>query len=210
MPLPYATPANVKSRLGITSAGKDTLIEGLCREVNQWIETVNHRAIGSHAVTNQLIHGWKAQDAGGYIIEYPHGIRSITTLEVKLTTDGSYSTVPADDYFIEPEAAYRTPGWPGFAIRLTDIPSSTNETPSIQGAFEAIRLTAEVGWDEMPDDLRGIAEVAVSRALHSRQAGYADDVGVDEFGEQSVSRVLTKSEKAIVTQYRWVAIEVID
>jgi hypothetical protein len=211
MPYPYATKDNVKDRLGITSATKDTLITRMCEEINSWIESVTQRAIGSSSVTNQLISGWEHIQSGGYVIDYPPGLRSIATLEIKLTTDGSYATVPATDYFILPEEPYRTPGWPGFYIHLTDIPSATNERPSIQGAFEAVRLTSTgVGWAAMPGDLRGIAEVGVSRALHSRQAGYADDVGSDEFGEVSVSRVLTQSEKAIVRRYRHHPVEIID
>lgn len=211
MPLPYATPARVKSRLGIASSDKDTLLTAMCEEINAYIESVTRRAIGSSSVTNQLIdgHGIHIQD-GGYVIDYPHGIRSVDTLEARLTTDGTYSTIPATDYFLRPEDAYRTPGWPAFSIHLTDLPSAGNSVPFIQPAFGAIRLTGDVGWAEMPADLRGSAEVAVSRAFAARQAGYGDDVGPDELGEITVSRFLSSHDWRIIKRYRWEVVEVID
>ena len=57
MPLSYATPANVKSRLGITSTDKDTLLWRMCEEINTYIETVTKRAIGSSAVSAELLDG---------------------------------------------------------------------------------------------------------------------------------------------------------
>jgi len=209
MPFPYATVDNVKNRLGITGTSEDTLLWRMCAEVNAYIETVTRRSIGSSSVTNQVISSWEHVQGGGCIIDYPPGVRSITSLEVRLTTDGSYSTVPAGDYFILPEAPYRTPGWPGFSIHLTDIPSSTNSTPTISGAFEAIRLNADIGWAAMPDDIRGVAEVAVSRALHAAKAGYGDDVGLDEWGEMTVSRFLSSHDYRTLRRYRWEPVEVI-
>lgn len=211
MPLPYATKERVKTTLGITGTSKDAIIEKYCLSANRYVETLTHRSIGSSSVSGQIIDGFGVhiQD-GGYVIDYPHGIRSISSLEIKLTTDGDYATVPAADYFIGPRDAYRAPDWPGFYIALTNIPSAGNSTPYVLPAYGAIRLSADIGWAEMPDDLRSIAEVAVSRAYQARQAGHADDVGVDEFGESSVSRVLTKSEKSVILQYRWLPVEVID
>ena len=211
MPLPYATPANVKSRLGITTSDHDATLSKMCDEVNTYIESVTRRAIGSSSVTNQLIDGYGIHiQSGGYVIDYPPGIRSITTLEARLTTDGSYSTIPSSDYFIRPEEPFRTPGWPGFAIYLTDIPSSGNSVPSLQGAFDAVRLTGGIGWAQMPADLRGSAEVAVSRAWRAKEAGYQDDSGVDELGEITVSRFLSAHDYRIIRRYRWEVVEIID
>jgi len=208
MPLPYATPANVKSRLGITSTDKDTLLWRMCEEINTYIETVTKRAIGSSAVSAELLDGWDVQGSG-YIIDYPQGLRSISSLEIRLTTTDSYATVPASDYFIGPSVSQRNPGWPGFYIALTDLPASTNSTPFVLGAYGAIRLSAEIGWDEMQADVRGVAEVAVSRALHSRNAGYADDVGADEWGEITVSRFLSSHDYRTLRRYAWKPVEII-
>jgi hypothetical protein len=206
MPLPYATPARVKTRLGITSTDKDTLLYGLCEEVNSYIEQVTRRAVGSSSVSGQLIDGWgqHIQD-GGYIIDYPQGIRNIHSLEIKLTTDGDYTSIGSNDRFIRPEDAFRSPGWPGFYIALTDIGSVT----AVQGAFGAVRLSADIGWSQMPSDLRGTAEVAVSRALVSKTAGYKDDVGADEFGEITVSRFLSSHDYRTIRRYRWEVVEII-
>lgn len=208
MPLPYATPENVKSRLGITSADKDTLLYRLCDEVNTYIESVTRRAIGSSSVTAEVIDGGRAQE-GGYVIPYPRGLRSIGLLEVRLTTTSDYETVPAGDYFIRPEEPYRTPGWPGFEIMMTDIPSASNTTPIFQSAIGAVRLTATIGWPSMMADVRGVAEVAVSRAFHARQAAYGDDVGTDEIGEVTVSRFLSTHDYRILRRYRWEVVEII-
>ena len=206
MPLPYATPANVKRRLGITSTDKDSLLAGLCEEVNAYIESVTRRAIGSSSVSGQLIDGWgeHTQD-GGYVIDYPQGIRHIHSLEIRLTTDGDYTSIGSNDRFIRPEDAYRNPGWPGFYIALTDV----GAVNPVQGAYGAVRLSADIGWAEMPADLRGTAEVAVSRAFHSRQAGYDDDSGTDEYGEITVSRFLSTHDYRIIRRYRWTPVEVI-
>lgn len=211
MPLPYATPANVKNRLGITGSGNDALLSSLCEEANAEIEGTTHRAIGSSSVSNQIIDGFGIHiQSGGYVIDYPPGVRSISTLELRLTTDGSYSTIPSSDYFIRPEEPFRTPGWPGFAIHLTDLPSSGNEVPSLHGGFAAVRLTAEVGWARMPSDLRGVAEVGVARAWRGKEAGYQDDQGVDELGEQTISRWWSSREWRIIRRYAWKPVEVID
>lgn len=211
MPLPYATVANVKNRLGINVTDHDAVLARMCDEINTYIESVTRRAIGSSSVTNELIDGYSLHiQSGGYVIDYPRGIRSITTLEARLTTGDSYSTIPSTDYFIRPEEPYRTPGWPGFYIQITDIPASGNTVPSLQGAFEAVRLTAAIGWSQMPADLRGTAEVAVSRAWRSKEAGYADDSGVDELGEITVSRFLSSHDYRTIRRYRWEVVEVID
>ena len=208
MPLPYATTANVKTRLGITSTDKDALISRLCEEMNTYVESVTRRAIGSSSVSSEVIDGWRRQE-DGYVLPYPRGIRSISTLEMRLTTTSDYSTVPATDYFIRPEEPYRTPGWPGFEIVMTDIPSSGNATPTIEVAIGAVRHTSAIGWAQMPADIRGVAEVGVSRAFHARQAAYADDVGTDELGEITVSRYLSTHDWRILKRYRWEVVEVI-
>ena len=211
MPLPYATPANVKNRLGITSSDHDAVLSRMCDEANTEIEGNTHRAIGSSSVTSQLIDGFGIHiQSGGYVIDYPPGIRSISTLELRLTTGGSYSTIPSTDYFIRPEEPFRDPGWPGFYIHLTDLPSSGNEVPSINGAFGAVRLTAAIGWAQMPSDLRGVAEVGVSRAWRAKEAGYQDDSGVDELGEITVSRFWSSRDWRIIRRYAWKPVEVID
>ena len=214
MPLPYATPANVKRRLRIptTDTEEDSLLSAMCEEVNTYIESVTRRAIGSSSVTSELIDGGSIHiQSSGYIIDYPRGIRNIDTLELRTSTTGDYETVPATDYFIGPEEPYRTPGWPGFYIQLTDLPASGNTIPLVYRAFGAIRLSApSTGWAQMPADLRGAAEVAVARAWKSKEAGFQDDSGVDELGELTVSRFLSGHDYRTIRRYRWEVVEIID
>ena len=208
MPYPYATVSAVKARLGLTTTTADSLLAAMCEQVNAYIESVTGRALGSSTVTNELLDGWEAME-GGYCLVYPKGIRSISSLEVASYTGAPFQTIPDTDYFIRPVAAMRSPGWPAFEIWMTDIPSAANPLPTFQQGFATIRHTSDIGWAQMPPDVREVGEVAVVRAYKARQAGQTDEVGNDETGVQTISRFISARDRETLMRYRQRVIEII-
>lgn len=208
MPYPYATTAAVKARLGITNTTHDSLLSGMCEAVNALVESIAQRALGSSTVTAEKLDGWDTLE-GGRVIVYPRGVRSISSLEVAAYTGSTYVTVPSTDYFLRPTANLRTPGWPAFEIWMTDIPAAANSLPTFEGGFDTIRMTADIGWAQMPVDVREVAEVTVVRAWQARQAGQTDEAGTDENGTVTVSRHLSARDMQTLMRYRWRSIEIV-
>ena len=192
----------------ITTTTHDSLLSGMCDQVNALVESIAGRALGSSTVTAEKLDGWDALE-GGRVILYPKGVRSISSLEVAAYTGDSYVTVPSTDWFLRPTANLRTPGWPAFEIWMTDIPASSNSLPTFEGGFDTIRMTADIGWAQMPLEVREVAEVTVVRAWQARQAGQTDEAGTDENGTSTISRYLSGRDMQTLMRYRWRSIEIV-
>lgn len=201
MAYPYTTLERIKSRLNISDSNDDASLQWAVDGTNAYIESITERAIGSNTVTQQLIDGWDCLDERTLI--YKDGVRSITTLEVKPYTGGDWVTVPATDYFVRPSEHLRVPGWPGFEIQMTDIPSSGNTYPFFPSGYETIRLTAAVGWAEMPTELREVADVIAVRVWQARQFGQQDMGGTDDAGVVTFTRATSARDMRTIMRFKW-------
>lgn len=198
----YATLSAVKSRLGITGTSDDALLQAILDQVNTWIETACGRVVAPRAESQLVLDGDLAEDDECGVrrrLPCPFGVRSLTKLEVALRTGGSYTEVPAADWYLRPHAHLRRPGWPATLIVLTDIP--TGSISRFYPGRDTIRLTGSFGWDAVPDDLAEVAEVLAVRTWHARSSGQADVVGTDETGAPIVSRLLSARDRETIARY---------
>lgn len=206
MPYPYATLAAVKLRLfgdATTVTTDDPILAAMCEQTNARLELYTRRAIGSSTVT-QTVNGYSNIDMqpleNGHLLLFKDGIRNVGSLQLAAYTGGSFSTVPATDYFILPASNERQPGWPGFELWMSNVPSASNSLPYVQVGFSNVLITYDAGWDAMPADVREVAETATVRAYQRRQVGESDQTGAPDLG---VSIVFNKWEQSVLDVYRW-------
>jgi hypothetical protein len=196
----YATAALVKARLfaaGVTDTADDTLIGTFCDAVNQFIEGPYgcNRIVAPITSATYLIDG-----EGTTTLYFPKGIREITALAIGDYTGDTRDTLAATDYFLRPLAQDRTPGWPAFYVRLSDLP--TGDHSVFHEGFETVSMTCTAGWTAIPDDLAGVAVTTAVRAWHARQNGQADIVGTDDTGAPLVSQFVAREHWGIIKAYR--------
>jgi hypothetical protein len=202
----YATLALVKARLGSDatySAADDALITTLCGQINAWIETTTGRVIAPRADTEIVLDGLMAEE-DGRVMPVPFGLNGLTSLEVAPQTGGAFVTVPATDCFLRPLPILRRQGWPATVIRMTDIPSPTNQAGRFYPGYGNVRLRGSAGfagWPAIPDEIAELAITAVVRAWHARQAGQTDVIGSDEFGKPIVSRYVSGRDRDTLARY---------
>lgn len=181
----YAGLANVKARLDITDAADDVDLQRFCDWVNAWVENKTGRILAPIVSGGPFLFDGRDALEGGRLLVIPQGIRAINTLEVATTTGGSFSTVPATDYFLRPTAQERDPGWPATELWMTDIPSAGNATPYFPPGFANIRITGPangtLGWPAQPDEVVAIAEKIVVLGWQAKASGSADETGSGDY-----------------------------
>jgi hypothetical protein len=203
----YAELANVKARLNIADVADDAFLQRVCDQVNQTVETKTGRILAPIA---QVAYTFDGADAieGGRLLPIPIGIRAIAQLEIALYTGAAFSIIPATDYFLRPTPQERDPGWPATELWLTDLPSANNPVPFFPPGFANVRVTATWGWPAEPDDIIELAESLAVRRWQARQSGQNDQVGTDQFGEQTISRLLSRDDWHTLMKYAIKSIEI--
>jgi hypothetical protein len=130
-------------------------------------------------------------------------VRSVSELAVATQTGGSYTVIPATDYFLRPLPQDRDPGWPATRIELSDYP--TGSAWFFWPGYNTVRVKAVTGWPAIPDEITDVALTMVVRAWHARQSGQTDIVGNDETGAPIVSRYISGRDRETLKRYRVVA-----
>jgi len=135
------------------------------------------------------------------------GIASLTQLEVATTSQpesgGTYSVVAAADWFLRPTSHERDAGWPATSVVIRD--NATGAVPQFHGGYNAVRLTAALGWPSVPADIAGLAVNAVIRRFQARGSGVATALGSEEFGTR-ILRWVSPEEREKLDWYRVVRI----
>lgn len=196
----YATTAAVKTRLGETGSTNDTLIGTLCDQINGWIESETGRPIAPYTATYTFDYSSWSHDGKTLVI--PRGIRSVTTFTLAAQTGGSQSTIDSADYFLLPREQDRAPGWPATRLVMSDYVTNSVYDAASEGYGIAV-INGSWGWAAVPDELKAVAETAVVRAWHARQAGQQDIVGTDETGQPIVSRYVAPRDRDTIDKYVW-------
>ena len=196
----YAALAAVKARLGKTDTTDDTLLTTMCDQINGWIESPNvvGRPLTPYTATYTFDGPWTRN---GTRLVVPRGIRSVTTLKIASGTGGTLSTIDSADYFLLPREQDRAPGWPATRIQLSDV--STSAWTEVAAGYGVAEIVGEWGWAVEPDEVVAVAETAVVRAWHARQAGQQDIIGTDETGAPIVSRYVAPRDRDTLEGYRW-------
>ena len=135
---------------------------------------------------------------GGRVLWFD--VRSVSELAIATMTGGSYTVIPATDYFLRPLPQDRSAGWPATRIELSDWP--TGSAWYFWPGYNTVRVKAVIGWPAIPDDIAGVALTTVVRAWHARQSGQTDIVGTDETGAPIVSRYIPAADWATLKAYR--------
>ena len=197
----YATTAAVKTRLGETGSTNDTLIGTLCDQINGWIESPNvvGRPVAPYDATYTF-------DSSSWInsttLLLPRGLRTVTAFTMSSGTGQTQEAVDSDDYFLLPREQDRAPGWPATRLVLTDV-LTNSPFSSVNEGFGTAVINGSWGWAAIPDELKAVAETAVVRAWHARQAGQQDIIGTDETGQPVVSRYVAPRDRDTLDSYRW-------
>ena len=194
----YAALAAVKARLGKTDATDDALLTSLCDQVNAWIESYTGRPLTPYTATYTFDGPWTRN---GTTLVVPRGIRAITTLKIADGTGGTLTTIAAGNYFLLPREQDRAPGWPATRVQLSDV--STAAYTEVAGGYGVAEINGDWGWAVEPDEVVAVAETAVVRAWHARQAGQQDIIGTDETGAPIVSRYVAPRDRDTLDLYRW-------
>lgn len=122
---------------------------------------------------------------------------SVTTLRVKQTTNGTFVTVPSDDFFLEP--AGRPAGYPARWIELSDIPASG--VVSFGRGKRTVEVIGDWGWAATPDDIKEVCLELVARTWRQRGAGQSDQTGVTGLDTEEVPRALSPRSLAILMHH---------
>src|SRR6266540_3365352 len=198
----YVTSELLKLRANIPDTVDDTLLEQICDEVNDWIDTFVGRSLRPFTYSNALFDGWLYPRGNvtdwGRALMVPRGIRSITNLEVATTTGGTFTSITADAFLrpLDLDAAR-----PATKIVLSDHP--TGPYFSFPGGYANIRLNGVGGPATIPNDVRAVAIAIAVRAWNGRQSGHTDIVGNDQLtGNPVVSRWVATEDKQTLMRYQ--------
>lgn len=191
---------DAKQRLDIayTDTGQDeNLIEWLT-QITAFVESYCGRQLTPDATTEYLADGYAAV-ADGRCLLFPHGIQSLTTLEVANGTGAAFTATT--DYFLRPIKP--TPGWPYTQVWISDV----GTTGAFADGFANIRLTGTFGFAKVPDDIRNVALNLLVAYARERGAGGGDTITIGIGGERTYERALSMSDRHTLDRYRirWVA-----
>ncbi len=184
----YVNVTNLKLRLGITGTTQDVVLDQICDETNQWIESYAGRVLGPVPSATYTF-----DPVNTYSLDVlPMGVQSISLLQTASATGGTLATVSASEYFIRP--LNRVNGEPGTRIEMYPA--------NFYSGYGTVAVTMVAGFLAVPDDVRGVAIAIATRAWHGRQSGMADVVGSDETGEPIVTKVIAPEFKRTLDRYR--------
>jgi hypothetical protein len=198
----YAALAPVKARLGIPAedTDSDAQLTTICSQVNGYIESVTGRPLCPLGTATYTFDGYDAIDNRLLFID--RGVLTVSLLETATYSGGSFSTVPATDYYLRPAAQELQPHWPYTEIIMTNVPSANNFSPLFYSGYATVRITGTWGFAQIPDEITEIGEVMAVRAWSARQSGQTDQIGLSEAGMPVISRTLSIRDRDTLSRYR--------
>jgi len=204
----YVTLAPLKQRLGLTDTTDDALLQTICDQANGYIESMAHRVLAPLGVQTYIFDGFEYLENRRLLL-VPHGILTVTAVQVAAYTGQPYITVPISDIFLRPPAHQREPGWPATEIWFTDIPSTANQYPYFPQGFDTVSVAGTWGFAAIPDEITDLALTMAVRSWHARQTGQADIVGNDENGAPIVSRFVSNRDRLTLLRYAVKTVEIV-
>jgi hypothetical protein len=193
---------DLKQRLEIPytdTAQDENLLEWL-RQATSFIHTFTGRVFTPDGTTTYRVH-----TTSGYRLYLPRGIVSVTTLGVATTNQpasgGTYTTATAADYYLDPPAFNRSPGWPANAICFLPSGASGSVVKFYTATFGA-EITGTFGFPSIPSDISGIALTLAVSSARERGAGGGDTVTVGIGGERTFERALSYKDRLTLEKYR--------
>jgi len=194
------TLARVKLRLfpdGSTDTDADTLLAQLITDCSAYVNAfVNGRQLTP--LTAQTIY---LDTAPGSVIQYPPGIRTVTSLSVAIGDQpddgtGTYTAVAAADIYLRG--------------RLFGLSTSPATLIYLQGsyarlrlAFNGAKLVGDTGWAATPADIQSVVDDAVTVAYTSRQGPADSGIGEGSAPSYPWARYFGKDSAARKTLERY-------
>jgi hypothetical protein len=182
----------VKTACGITDTQDDRWLGDIIAAVSEAIEAVTGRWWAPRSATYYF-------DASGdpYTLEVPQGIVSLSYLGYATTDQpdggtGTYTTIPATAYYLDPPAQDRRNGAP--ATRVTLSTSGGYQFPWGWTAKRAIKATGVFGATS--PRVTQIATAAVIRSYRARGSGGADYAVIGPDGGMKILRDFAPAELA--------------
>lgn len=199
----YATLTAAKLRLGDTDSNDDTLLQGFCDQVNQYIETKTGRIFVPEPSVGTMVFTQDGFDAleNGRLMLFPRGIVSLAQLRVGTYTGAPKAVIPAGDWFLRPSGPDLQPGWPYTELWMTNIPSAGDTLPYFPPGFDTVELTGVFGWPAMPDDIVTVGLDLVVAAYQARASSGGDSFTIGTEGQRTWNRLLSATDRETLDRY---------
>ncbi len=165
----YATQAEIKDRLDISHTDDDDLIDAAVTAASRGIDShCNRRFYKDGSVTARVFLGRTTVDGQTYV--QTNDFHTTTGLVVKTdTTDnGTFdSTWDSDEYELHPVNGVvgGTEGFPYYELKAV----STKTFPT-GGKRSRVQITADWGWDAVPDSVGEACQILSSRILRRKDS----------------------------------------
>ena len=189
----FTTLATVQAQLGGTTTTADnTWLTSAIAQVGDAMEAITApRFLWTRGATTYY---FDAATSPRYI-DLPMGVQSVTLLGVAYIDQpddgsGSYSTVPASRYLLDPPAQYRPPGYP--ATRITLMATAGLAMPTY--GRRTIKITGTWGPASTPTRVEQIGLNAIVRAYRAKASGGADLTIIGMNGGTRILRDFAPSE----------------
>jgi len=177
--VPYCTPAEIKSQLGITDTDDDELIGLACEAASEQID--HHCGQTFNADTAATARTFRPESNLWCEVD---PISTTTGLVVKVDDDDdgtAETTIATSDYVLRPRNA-SAHGVPYTEVFL--VPSAASLFPHLS-VRDAVEVTALWGWPSVPVSVQQAARVQATQLYKAKDTAF----GVAGFGDFGVLRV---------------------
>ena len=193
----YCTLAEVKAALRLVDSTDDTLLENAIEGASRRIDGYCGRWFYKTASTAIPVYPYNES-----LVRFPADLPNVTiTIKSDTTADGTYATtlIQGTDYILEPtDAPLRNRPY-NQARRLGGKTFSLEVTPS----FPTVQLTAEWGWDSVPDDVREACVLLSIRQFARLNAA----LGIVGFADMAIAvRPVDPDVRDLLAPFRIVAV----
>lgn len=209
----YATPKDLRARLGQDATDDDTVLTALLTAVSRmWDNYCNRHAFGFKATNTATARIYPGTGKAWLNIEE---CIEITAVAVKDSiTDTAYQAWASTDW-IGYRGSYRVPNFNDLPITSVMILASGAKSLFLDGEYNSsddlphnlptVQVTARWGYaDDVPELIRE-ATIAQAQIMYKRGKGsWADVLRDSEFGEERFVRVLDPTLKLLVESGRLV------
>lgn len=193
---------DAKQRLGIayTDTASDEELLEFIRVASAEIESWTGRWLAPRGTATYLF----SPTTTARRLWVPRGIRTITSLGYATTdqpdTAGTYTTVTATDYTLQPPEFDRTLGWPATSVALRDV-----SAVAFYAGINTVTITGTWGWAEVPYDIQSVALSRVVDLYRNRSASGADTFTIGVDGERTWTRSWSHRDRQTLERYkvRW-------
>lgn len=179
MPGDYCTAQDVKDYLEITGSQHDTVLADLATRASRWLDDTCQHAKGfnQETVTDEQLRGIIDND-GNLVFAVKKAVaNSITAL--------AWGTNPTNFTTLD-----KTYCWAEWGLKGSHVVKWLGGGLQYYRRYPIIvKVSYSGGYASVPEDLVHAAIIMAARAFKSRQAGFADVVGVAELGTLMFSKL---------------------